>query len=115
MPCAIDGAVPCFRQEAGLNHVVWDLQTDPAPTFPGMILWGVRTMAPKVPPGTYTVRITADGRTQTTQLEVRANPWITDVTVADMQEQYEFGRGDSGEGQRGQLGRYCHPAGQNSA
>ena len=78
--------------EAGLNHVVWDLQTDPAPTFPGMILWGVRTMAPKVPPGTYTVRITADGRTQTTQLEVRANPWITDVTVADMQEQYEFGR-----------------------
>ena len=77
---------------AGLNHVVWDLQTDPAPTFPGMILWGVRTMAPKVPPGTYTVRITADGRTQTTQLEVRANPWITDVTVADMQEQYEFGR-----------------------
>ena len=78
--------------EAGLNHFVWDLQTDPAPTFPGMILWGVRTMAPKVPPGTYTVRITADGRTQTTQLEVRANPWITDVTVADMQEQYEFGR-----------------------
>jgi hypothetical protein len=57
-----------------------------------MILWGVRTMAPKVPPETYTVRITADGRTQTTQLEVRANPWITDVTVADMHEQYAFGR-----------------------
>jgi len=76
----------------GLTHLIWDLQTDPAPTFPGMILWGARTMAPKVPPGTYTVRMTADGRRQTTTLEVRANPWITDVTVADMQEQYAFGR-----------------------
>lgn len=36
--------------------------------------------------------MTADGRTRTTQLEVRANPWITDVTVADMHEQYAFGR-----------------------
>jgi len=78
--------------EAGLSHVVWDLQTDPAPTFPGMILWGARTMAPRVPPGTYTVRLTADGRTETAELEVRANPWITDVTVADMRAQYEFGR-----------------------
>jgi photosystem II stability/assembly factor-like uncharacterized protein len=78
--------------EDGLNQIVWNLQTDPAPTFPGMILWGVRTMSATVPPGTYTVRMTADGRTETTELEVRANPWITDVTVADMQEQYAFAR-----------------------
>jgi photosystem II stability/assembly factor-like uncharacterized protein len=78
--------------ESGLTHFTWDLQTDPAPTFPDMILWGVRTMAPRVPPGTYTVRLTADARTETTQLQVRANPWITDATIADMQEQYEFGR-----------------------
>ncbi len=77
--------------KAGLSHLVWDLQTDPAPTFPGMILWGVRTMAPKVPPGTYTIRMIADGRIETAELEVQANPWITDVTVADMQEQYAFG------------------------
>jgi len=75
---------------AGLNHVSWDLKTDPAPAFPGMILWGVRTMGATVPPGTYTVRLTADGASQTTQLEVRANPWMTDATVADMQEQYAF-------------------------
>jgi hypothetical protein len=49
-------------------------------------------MAPRVPPGTYTVRLTADGRTATTRIEVRANPWITVVTVADMQEQYAFAR-----------------------
>ena len=78
--------------EAGLNQLRWDLRTDPAPAFPGMILWGVRTMAPVVPPGTYSVRLTADGRTQTSSLEVRANPWITDITVADMQAQYTFGK-----------------------
>ncbi|HSM60270.1 MAG TPA: hypothetical protein VK849_05710 [Longimicrobiales bacterium] len=83
---------PALPVEAGLNFVQWDLRIDPAPTFPGMILWGVRTMAPAVPPGTYTVRLTADGRTETTEVEVRPNPWITDVAVADMQAQYDFGR-----------------------
>jgi photosystem II stability/assembly factor-like uncharacterized protein len=79
-------------RNAGLTHYSWNLQTDPAPTFPGMILWGARTMAPRVPPGTYTVRLTADGQIATSELEIRANPWITDVTVADMQEQFAFGR-----------------------
>jgi len=75
---------------AGLNNMNWNLQTDPPPGFPGMILWGARMAGPRVPPGTYTVRLTADGRTETTELEVRANPLITDVTVADMKEQFRF-------------------------
>lgn len=83
------GALPL---QASLSHINWNLQTAPAPTFPGMILWGARTMAPRVPPGTYTVRMTADGHIDTAELEVRANPWIADVTVEDMREQYAFGR-----------------------
>lgn len=78
--------------EQGLNHLQWDLTTDPWTSFPGMILWGVRNTAPVVPPGTYTLRLTLDGRTQTSQVEVRANPWIEDITVADLQAQYAFGR-----------------------
>ena len=85
-------AAAALPVQTGLTHMNWDLQTDPAPTFPGMILWGARTMAPKVPPGTYTVRLTADGLTRSAQLEIRANPWVTDVTVADMHQQYTFGR-----------------------
>jgi hypothetical protein len=38
------------------------------------------------------VRITADGHSATTELEVRGNPWLGDVTDADMVAQYEFGR-----------------------
>jgi len=78
--------------KAGLNTLRWDLRAEPAATFPGMIFWGVRTLAPVVPPGTYTVRLTADGHTATTQVEVRRHPWISDVTEADLQAQYAFGR-----------------------
>ena len=77
--------------EAGLNRLRWDLRTDPAATFPGMVLWGVRTMAPVVPPGVYSVRLTVDGRSETTEVEVQRNPWITDVTDEDLIAQYEFG------------------------
>ena len=84
-------AGPAMPAEAGLNMLQWDLRTAPAATFPGMILWGVRTMSPAVPPGTYTVRLTADGEVQTTEIEVARHPWIEDVTDEDLQEQFEFG------------------------
>ena len=84
-------AGPALRMEAGLNRLRWDLRTDPPATFPGMILWGVRTMAPVVPPGTYAVRLTVNGRSETTEVEVRRHPWITDVTDEDLVAQYDFG------------------------
>ncbi len=84
-------AGPAMPAEAGLNTLHWDLRVAPAATFPGMILWGVRTMSPAVPPGTYTVRLTADGEVRTTQIEVARHPWIEDVTDEDLQEQFAFG------------------------
>ena len=84
-------AGPALPTGSGLQRVRWDLRTDPAATFPGMILWGVRTMAPAVPPGAYTVRLTMGAATETAQVEVVPHPWITDVTVEDLQAQYEFG------------------------
>ena len=84
-------AGPALPMEAGLNRLRWDLRTDPPATFPGMILWGVRTMAPAVAPGRYTARLTVGGRSETTEVEVRAHPWITDVTEEDLVAQYEFG------------------------
>ena len=84
-------AGPALPVEAGLNRLRWDLRTDPAVTFPGMILWGVRTMSPAVSPGTYVVRLTVDGQVAETEVEVRRNPWITDVTDEDLVAQYEFG------------------------
>jgi photosystem II stability/assembly factor-like uncharacterized protein len=83
---------PSLSSEAGLNYLHWDLRTQPAEVFPGMILWGVRTFSPAVPPGEYSVRLTAGGDVQSVPLTVRRNPWITEVTDADLIAQYEFGR-----------------------
>ena len=84
-------AGPALPVKQGLNYLQWDLRITPAASFPGMILWGVRTMAPAVPPGVYTVRLTADGESHDTQVEVERHPWITDVTEEDLVLQYEFG------------------------
>jgi photosystem II stability/assembly factor-like uncharacterized protein len=79
-------AAPATR--AGINTVTWDLRTEPAKSFPGMILWGGSTTGPTVPPGTYKVRLTTDGRTFTQPLTVKRNPRYADVTDADLKEQY---------------------------
>ncbi|GIW52314.1 MAG: hypothetical protein KatS3mg081_1669 [Gemmatimonadales bacterium] len=78
--------------KAGLNYVHWDLRTQPWVAFPGMILWGVQANAPSAPPGRYTLRLTADGRTLTAPVVVKRNPWITDVTDEDLHAQYQLAR-----------------------
>jgi photosystem II stability/assembly factor-like uncharacterized protein len=83
------GSLP---NRAGLNVFQWDLRTEPFTAFPGMILWGVRTRAPAVPPGRYTVRLVADGHTETVPLTVERHPGIRDVTDEDLVAQYEFSR-----------------------
>ena len=82
---------PALRVEPGWNRFRWDLRTDPAATFPGMILWGVRTMAPVVPPGEYTVRLRVGGAVASRDLVVKRNPWVEGVTDEDLVAQYEFG------------------------
>ena len=82
---------PALTVEAGWNRFRWDLRTDPAATFPGMILWGVRTMAPVVPPGEYTVRLRVGGALASRDLVVKRNPWVEGVTDEDLVAQYEFG------------------------
>ena len=44
-----------------------------------------------VPSGAYAVRLTVDRRVAETEVEVRRNPWITEVTVEDLVAQYEYG------------------------
>jgi hypothetical protein len=77
---------------AGNNRLAWDLRTDGPTTFPGMILWGAGANGPVVPPGRYTVRLTADGATASAPIVVTRNPWIADVTDADLHAQYAFSR-----------------------
>ncbi len=81
---------PALPLKAGLNHIAWDLRGDGFDVFPGMILWGVRVNAPALPPGQYTARLTADGHTSEAPITVERNPWITDVSEADLRAQFAF-------------------------
>ena len=76
-----------LQKTAGLHAFNWDLAYAPAVTFPGMILWGGSTNGPAAPPGRYTVRLTADGKTLSQPLVIKRNPWH-EATDADLAAQF---------------------------
>ncbi len=86
------GGRPALPNAAGLNRIHWDLRAEGATSFPGMILWGANTNGPVLPPGRYTARLTADGRSLSQPVLIVRNPRITDVTDADLHAQYAFSR-----------------------
>ncbi len=62
---------------AGMNRFVWNLRYPDATSFPGMILWAGSLTGPRVPPGTYTVRLTVDGKQQSQTFEVKKDPRLS--------------------------------------
>jgi photosystem II stability/assembly factor-like uncharacterized protein len=79
---------PPVPRKAGINHFQWDLRYPGAKGFNGMILWGGSTQGPLAAPGTYQVRLTANGKTLTEKFVVEKDPRLDNVTVADLAEQF---------------------------
>jgi photosystem II stability/assembly factor-like uncharacterized protein len=75
---------------AGLHSASWNLQYPAAATFENMVLWGASTSGPTAVPGEYQVRLAVDGRSQTQPLTVKKHPLYTDVSVADLQAQFDL-------------------------
>ncbi len=86
------GGGPWLPTGARVDHLTWDLRGEPFVTFPGMIFWGARAAGPALPPGRYTVRLSANGQTASAPLRIERNPWITGVSDADLRAQYAFSR-----------------------
>ena len=75
---------------AGVQRGTWDLSWDGAEMIPGAKLdSGDPRSGPRAIPGTYTVRLTVDGQTQTTALKVLPDP-RSRVPEADLAEQLRF-------------------------
>ncbi len=74
---------------AGVNRYTWDLNSTGVVTFPGMILWGATQSGPAVLPGSYQVRLTADGVTQTQPFAVLKHP-LRPISDADLQFQWDL-------------------------
>jgi len=92
--------------ESGLNRVVWDLRAEPStliklrtpPLYADWVEMGPEGWRPTptgsrvsllMPPGTYTVKLSAGGREQAQTLVVRKDP-ISTGTEADIQEQFQL-------------------------
>jgi len=84
------GGVVNAPDKAGLNRFTWDMRYAPATTFEGMVLWSGNTQGPEAVPGTYSVRLTADGKTYTEKLVLEKDPRLDSVTVADLAEQFSL-------------------------
>jgi len=74
---------------AGMNRFTWDLNSTGVVTFPGMILWGATQNGPAVLPGSYQVRLTADGVTQTQPFQVLKHP-LRPISDADLLFQWNL-------------------------
>ena len=78
-------------RKGGLNRFTWDLRYPGAKGFEGMIFWGARAgSGPLATPGSYQVRLTANGATQTQNFSVEKDPRLDSVTIADLAEQFKL-------------------------
>jgi photosystem II stability/assembly factor-like uncharacterized protein len=81
---------PRVGTRKGLNRFTWDLRHDGAVVFPGLIMWAAQPQrGPISPPGTYTVRVTANGLTRTRDFVVGIDSRLKGlVSAADLKEQF---------------------------
>ncbi|WP_228236800.1 WD40/YVTN/BNR-like repeat-containing protein [Allomuricauda sp. M10] len=73
----------------GGNTHVWDTRGKSAERLDGMILWWANLSGPKAVPGSYKVHLNVKGTTQTQEFKILPDP-RAEVSVADMQKQYDF-------------------------
>ena len=76
--------------EAGLSRWFWNLrQEDPVKVPGGFYETDIPPKGPMSLPGTYQVRLTAGGQSQTAPLELRQDPRIQ-MSAADLQKQFDL-------------------------
>ncbi|HEU4564088.1 MAG TPA: glycosyl hydrolase [Gemmatimonadaceae bacterium] len=80
---------PRVANKAGLNSFAWNLRYPDAARFANLIMWAGNTTGPMVAPGTYAVRLTVNGESQTQRFTVKKDP-RTPATQADLDEQVAF-------------------------
>jgi photosystem II stability/assembly factor-like uncharacterized protein len=76
--------------DAGMNRFAWDLRYESPVKIPNAFYSGLGPRGPLVLPGTYQVKLTAGSFTQTVPLEVRMDPRLKNVTLADLQQEFDL-------------------------
>ncbi len=76
--------------KAGLHRFTWDLRYPGGTEFPGIILWAANRKGPVAPPGDYQVKLSAAGETLTQRFTIGVDPRFTNVSAADLGEQFKL-------------------------
>ncbi len=86
-------APPRVNTAKGINRFTWDMRYEGATVFPGMIMWAAQPQrGPAAPPGRYSVRITANGKTTSRDFNVTVDPRLVadGISEADLLEQFKL-------------------------
>ncbi|HEV8264931.1 MAG TPA: glycosyl hydrolase [Gemmatimonadales bacterium] len=78
-----------LRVRAGMNRFVWNLRYADASRFQGMIFWAGGTQGPVAVPGSYKVRLTAGGSSQTQSFALKPDPRVK-TTPEEYQRQFDL-------------------------
>lgn len=79
-----------ISKEKGLQVAGWDLNYSGSEMIEkAMLDWGDPFIGPLVPPGTYTVKLTVDGKSETSTLKVLPDPRVK-MSDADYKTQNDF-------------------------
>jgi hypothetical protein len=77
--------------DAGMNRFAWDFRSDGPTQIPGVFYVGDPPRGPLVLPGTYQVKLTVRGKSQSVPLNVNIDPRLErQVNTADLQTQIEL-------------------------
>jgi ribosomal protein L29 len=74
---------------AGMNRFPWNLRYDSPTDLPGAFYAGNGPEGPIVLPGTYTLKLTVGGNSQTVPAEIKLDPRVH-VSAADLQNQLDL-------------------------
>ena len=80
---------PRAPNKAGINMFSWNLRYPDAVDFEKRIFWAGGLNGPVAIPGSYAVRLTVNGQSQTQPLTIVKDPRVT-ATQADLREQFNF-------------------------
>lgn len=75
--------------KAGMNRYAWDLRYQPPVKIPNSFYSDIGPIGPLVMPGTYQVKLIADGKTIVQPLEIKLDPRVK-ISAEDMQKQAEL-------------------------
>lgn len=78
-----------LKVKKGGNIHVWDTRGKGAEKLKGMILWWANLNGAKAVPGSYKVHLSVNGTNQTQEFKILPDP-RAEVSVAEMQKQYDF-------------------------